>query len=45
MTEPVLVEHRDNVALVTLNVPEKRNALGLALYRGDRLRFGESERC
>lgn len=34
MTEPVLVEHRDNVAIVTLNAPEKRNALGLALYRG-----------
>jgi enoyl-CoA hydratase/carnithine racemase len=34
MTEPVLIEHRDNVAIVTLNAPEKRNALGLALYRG-----------
>lgn len=34
MSEPVLVEQRGNVAIVTLNVPEKRNALGAALYRG-----------
>jgi enoyl-CoA hydratase/carnithine racemase len=34
MSEPVLVEQRGNVAIVTLNTPEKRNALGVALYRG-----------
>ncbi len=33
MSDPVLVEHRGDVAIVTLNVPEKRNALGVALYR------------
>lgn len=34
MSEPVLVEQRGDVAIVTLNLPEKRNALGVALYRG-----------
>jgi enoyl-CoA hydratase/carnithine racemase len=33
MNEPLLVEHRDDVAIVTFNAPEKRNALGAALYR------------
>lgn len=33
MSEPVLIERRGDVAIVTLNVPEKRNALGTALYR------------
>lgn len=33
MSEPLLVEVRDRVALVTMNVPEKRNALGASLYR------------
>ena len=32
MTEPVLLEKRGSVALVTLNLPEKRNALGTLLY-------------
>jgi enoyl-CoA hydratase/carnithine racemase len=32
MSEPVLVERRGRIAVVTLNVPEKRNALGAALY-------------
>ncbi|HEY6644411.1 enoyl-CoA hydratase/isomerase family protein [Povalibacter sp.] len=32
MTEVVRVERRDEVAVVTLNVPEKRNALGADLY-------------
>jgi 2-(1,2-epoxy-1,2-dihydrophenyl)acetyl-CoA isomerase len=32
MSEPVFVEHRGDVAIVTLNAPEKRNALGGALY-------------
>jgi 2-(1,2-epoxy-1,2-dihydrophenyl)acetyl-CoA isomerase len=33
MTEPVLIERRGEVAVVTLNMPEKRNALGPALYQ------------
>lgn len=33
MSEPLLVELRDRVAVVTMNVPEKRNALGADLYR------------
>lgn len=32
MSEPVLVERRGRIAIVTMNVPEKRNALGAALY-------------
>lgn len=32
MTEPVLVEQRGRIAIVTMNLPEKRNALGAALY-------------
>ena len=32
MSEPVLVERRGRIAIVTLNLPEKRNALGAALY-------------
>jgi 2-(1,2-epoxy-1,2-dihydrophenyl)acetyl-CoA isomerase len=32
MNEPVLVERRGRIAIVTLNLPEKRNALGAALY-------------
>lgn len=32
MTEPVLIERRDDIAIVTLNMPEKRNALGEKLY-------------
>lgn len=33
MSEPVLLERRGDIAIVTLNVPEKRNALGVALYQ------------
>jgi len=33
MSEPLLIEHRGAVAIVTLNMPEKRNALGAVLYR------------
>lgn len=32
MTEPVLVEQRGRIAIVTMNLPEKRNALGTTLY-------------
>lgn len=32
MTEAVLVERRDAVAIVTMNLPQRRNALGPALY-------------
>lgn len=32
MSEPILLEHRGRIAIVTMNVPEKRNALGIALY-------------
>ena len=32
MSEPVLVERRDDVAIVTLHMPEKRNALGEKMY-------------
>lgn len=32
MTEVVRIERRDEVAIITLNVPEKRNALGADLY-------------
>ncbi|MBB6095394.1 enoyl-CoA hydratase/carnithine racemase [Povalibacter uvarum] len=32
MSEPVLVDRRDDVAIVTLHMPEKRNALGEKLY-------------
>lgn len=28
MPEPLIIERRDNIAILTLNVPEKRNALG-----------------
>jgi 2-(1,2-epoxy-1,2-dihydrophenyl)acetyl-CoA isomerase len=30
--DPVLIERRDSLAIVTLNMPERRNALGAALY-------------
>jgi enoyl-CoA hydratase/carnithine racemase len=33
MSEPILVERLDGIAVVTLNLPEKRNALGESLYR------------
>lgn len=32
MSEPVLIERRDEIAIVTLHMPEKRNALGATLY-------------
>ena len=32
MTDALLVERRGRVAVVTMNLPEKRNALGAALY-------------
>jgi len=32
MTAPVLIERREQIAVVTLNLPEKRNALGATLY-------------
>lgn len=34
MTESVLVERRGAVAVVTMNLPQRRNALGKALYPG-----------
>jgi 2-(1,2-epoxy-1,2-dihydrophenyl)acetyl-CoA isomerase len=33
MTEPVLVERREAIGIVTLNVPARRNALSSSLYR------------
>lgn len=32
MIDPVLIERRGTIAIVTLNVPNKRNAIGKALY-------------
>jgi len=34
MTEPVLYEERDDIAIITLNRPEKKNALTDALIQG-----------
>jgi enoyl-CoA hydratase/carnithine racemase len=41
MTEPVLVERRGAVALVRMNLPERRNALGRTLYAALGTKLGD----
>ena len=41
MTEAVIVERRGEIAIVTMNIPAKRNAVGRAIYTGLQRTFEE----